>query len=110
MLPPGGGMEINMTSENNQNRTPLRDKKKSFFNFPLAFALSLVAGVLAVVILLIMLFRTDIKPTTAAILCASLLVLFDGVIVMVLFFTARTATRNELILHRFSKMLDGMAN
>ncbi len=95
-----------MTNENNQNRKD--DKKKSFFNFPLAFALSLGAGILAAVILILMLFLTDISPKTAAILCASLLVLFDAVIIMALFFTARAATRNELILHRFSKMLDSM--
>ncbi len=102
-----GRMEIHMTNENNQNRLP-RDKKKSFFNYPLAFALSLAAGALAVIILILMLYFTNMKPTAAAILCGSLLLLFDAVIVMALFFTARAATRNELILHRFSRMLDGM--
>lgn len=96
-----------MTNENTQRRSP-DEKKKTFFNFPLAFALCLGAGLLSFVVLILLLFLTDLKPTTSALISTATLIVLDALVIIPLLFRARSEARNEIILHRFSRMLDGM--
>ncbi len=98
-----------MTNENSKNRGGEHgEKKRTFFNFPLAFLLSLCAGFADMIVLVSLLAFTELTPGTAATLSIILLLIFDAAIVLTLFFTGRAATRREVILHRFSKMLDNM--
>ena len=92
-----------MTNENSQNKSG-----KSFFNFPLAFALCLGAGLLSALVLLLLVLFSSLKPLTAALIAAAVTVVSDAAIIIALLFLKRMNEKREMIHHHFSHMLDGI--
>ncbi len=81
---------------------------KTYFNFRLAFFLCVAAGLFTLGLLWCLYSLTDVGFLAALIFSTVVYVFFSAVIISSLAVIGRTATRQELMLHRFDRMLDSM--
>ena len=98
---------------NNENKTPEKEKrnlaqKDSYFNYQLAFFLCTGIGVLILSLVWLVSAFTHIGGFSLLIFATVLYAFAVFAVVTLLAIIGRTATRRELILHRFDKMLDNM--
>ena len=98
---------------NNEIKTPERKRvrstqKNTYFNYPLAFFLCSGSGALILALVWLVSVFADIKGSSLLILATVLYAVAVFTVVALLAILGRTATRRELILHRFDRMLDNM--
>lgn len=98
---------------NNEIKTPDRAKtkplkKNTYFNYPLAFFLCTGIGALILALVWIVSVFTDVKGLSLLGFATVLYAFSVFAVVTMLAILGRTATRRELILHRFDRMLDNM--
>lgn len=94
---------------NDQNSKRIsRRSRGTFFNYPLAFFICTGAGVLAVLIAWLIVFLSDADPRTVLLASSITYVLVTVAAIVVLLISNKTASKHEIVLHRFDKMLDNM--
>lgn len=81
---------------------------KTYFNFPLAFFLSIGTGLLLIGTAWILRSFSEISAFALLLIATLVYVAALCVIIVVLAVGGRSATKRELILHRFERMLDNM--
>ncbi len=96
------------TNQTKEGSLRISSGEKTYFNYRLAFLLSVAAGafVLALAFTIYAVAKTSALSTL--VFSTIIYVFFVAIIVVSLAFSGRTATRRELILHRFDRMLDNM--
>ena len=85
-----------------------RVREKTYFNFPLAFFLSIGTGLLLIGTAWILRSFSEISAFALLMIATFVYIVALCVIVAVLAIGGRSATKRELILHRFERMLDNM--
>ncbi len=91
-----------------QNQTIRKGKNKSFFNYPLAFFLCIGLGALILGIVWLISVFTEVGGFSLLVFATVMYIFAVFAVVTLLAILGRTATRRELILHRFDRMLDNM--
>ncbi len=98
---------------NNENKAPDREKRivgkrNTYFNYPLAFFLCTGIGALILSLVWLVSAFTEIGGFSLLVFATVLYAFAVFTVVTLLAILGRTATRRELILHRFDRMLDNM--
>lgn len=81
---------------------------KTYFNYPLAFLLCTGLGIAVLGIVWLISCLTDIEAFSLLVFATVVYIFAVCVIVAALAISGRTATRREIMLHRFDRMLDSM--
>ena len=101
-----------MNNNNNENKNPNEKrrigKKNTYFNYPLAFFLCTGVGALILSLVWLVSAFTEIGGFSLLVFATVLYAFAIFAVVTLLAILGRTATRRELIIHRFDKMLDNM--
>lgn len=93
---------------NTRGSEPVRGKSMTYFNYPLAFFLCVGAGAVVLLAVWLLGMLTDISVKSLLLLASVLYVIAVAAIVAGLAVSRRSATRREILIHRFDKMLDNM--
>lgn len=81
---------------------------KIYFNYPLAFFLCTGIGIIVLGIVWLISLLTELEAFSLLVFASVVYLFAVCVVVAALAISGRTATRREIILHRFDKMLDSM--
>ena len=100
-------MENNEMNRQPRTRRTVRSDK-TYFNYPLAFFLCTGLGILVLGLVWLISSFSDIGSFSLLIFATVAYLFALCVVVSALVISGRTATRRELMLHRFDKMLDNM--
>lgn len=81
---------------------------RGFFNYPLAFFLCLGEGAAALLVALLLSVFTSLSASSVLLFAALFYVTAAAITIASLMLGRRSATRREILIHRFDKMLDNM--
>lgn len=102
---------------NDMNHQPKEDsasvrhklrREKTYFNYPLAFFLCTGLGLIMLGVVWLISTLTDVRAISILVFATVVYVFAVCVIVSSLAISGRIATRRELLIHRFDRMLDNM--
>lgn len=96
------------TKESGAARVRSSRRESSYFNYPLAFFLCTGAGVLLLFAVWALHFFAHTDTFSTLVFATVIYVLAISVIIFSIAMGGRTATRREIMLHRFDRMLDNM--
>ena len=107
----------NNDMQNSDVKEPVKEKSsirarahrdRSFFNYPLAFFLCTGVGIALLFVLWALHFLTQTDAFSMLVFATSIYLIAVGVIIFSIALLGKRATRREIILHRFDRMLDDM--